>query len=91
MPAAADPIYEANARRGYELLTTKAYLPPDFDQQTFDEVWKAWEEPLRSQAAAATPEERRRMAFERYGLTSAPGMNRAGRSSMLSTTRATGA
>jgi len=73
LPAAADPIHAANARRGYELLTTKAYLPPDFDQQTFDEVWKAWEEPQRSQAAAASPEERRRMAFERYGLTSAPG------------------
>lgn len=63
----------AAAQRGYELLTTKAYLPPDFDQETFDEVWKTWEEPLRSQAEAATVAERRRMAFERYGLTSAPG------------------
>ncbi len=59
--------------RGYELLTTKAYLPPDFDQQTFDEVWQTWEEPLRSQAEKATVEERRRMAFARYGLTTAPG------------------
>jgi mono/diheme cytochrome c family protein len=58
---------------GYRFLTTKAYLPPDFSQQVFDEVWQTWEEPLRSQAAAATPERRRQMAFDRYGLTSAPG------------------
>jgi mono/diheme cytochrome c family protein len=59
--------------RGYEILTTKPYVPPDFDQETFDNVWQVWEEPLRSQAAKATPEERRQMAFARYGFTSAPG------------------
>ena len=58
--------------QGYRILTTKAYLPPDFSQAVFDEAWTTWEEPLRSQAAAATPEVRRQMAFERYGLTSAP-------------------
>ena len=58
-----------NAQRGLELLLNKAYLPAAFDQQTFDEVWKVWEEPVRSQAASATPEERRRLAFRRYGLT----------------------
>jgi len=25
---------------GYRLLTEKPYLPPDFNQATFDEVWK---------------------------------------------------
>ncbi len=59
--------------RGYELLTTKAFLPPDFDQETFDQLWKTWEEPLRSQAEKATPEERRTMSFSRYGLTARPG------------------
>ncbi len=63
----------AFAHRGYELLSTKPYLPPDFDQETFDNLWKTWEEPLRSQAAKASLEERRAMAFSRYGLTSAPG------------------
>ena len=58
---------------GYKLLTTKAFLPPDFDQETFDNVWRVWEEPLRSQAEKASPEERREMAFSRYGLTTAPG------------------
>lgn len=59
--------------RGYEILTTKAFLSPDFDQEVFDNIWKVWEEPLRSQAERATPEGRRKMAFSRYGLTSAPG------------------
>ena len=63
---------ETLAQRGYRLLTTKAYLSPDFDQETFDELWQTWEEPLRTQAQAASLEERRKMAFARYGLTPAP-------------------
>src|SRR5438874_10472875 len=70
---AADPAApHSAARRGYELLVDKAYLPPDFDQETFDAVWKQWPEPLRSQAEKATPAERRKMAYERYGLTPRP-------------------
>lgn len=70
------PADESLVERGYRLLTTKAYIPPDFDQEVFDELWKTWEEPLRSHAAKATPVERRKMAFSRYGLTEAP--DRAG-------------
>jgi mono/diheme cytochrome c family protein len=62
----------AAAQRGYEFLVSKPYLPPDFDQETFDTVWKYWPEPLKSRAASATPDERRKMAFERYGLTPRP-------------------
>ena len=58
---------------GYQLLSTKPFFSPDFDQEVFDELWKTWEEPLRSQAEKASPEERREMAFSRYGLTTAPG------------------
>src|SRR4029077_6025753 len=65
-PAAATA--ETPAEHGYRLLLTKPYLPPDFDQETFDELWKTWEEPLRSQAETATPDERRKLAFSRYGL-----------------------
>ncbi|MEX0938847.1 MAG: hypothetical protein WDZ59_13380 [Pirellulales bacterium] len=64
---------ETAAQRGYRLLTEKPYLPPDFDQATFDNLWRVWEEPLRSQAAEATPEARREMAFQRYGLVVRPG------------------
>src|SRR6185312_6535337 len=64
---------ETQVERGYRLLTTKTYLPPDFDQEVFNELWKSWEEPLRSQAERASPAERRKLAFSRYGLTEAPG------------------
>ncbi|MCH7726127.1 MAG: c-type cytochrome [Planctomycetes bacterium] len=60
------------SERGYRFLTEKAYLPPDFDQRTFDEVWREWPEPLRTEAAKATPEYRRQMAYSRYGLTDRP-------------------
>jgi len=66
---------ETAAERGYRLLTSKAYLPPDFSQETFDSLWQVWPEPLRSQAEKATPAERRKMAYTRYGLVEAPGRN----------------
>lgn len=58
--------------QGLELLLNKAYLPPAFDQEAFDEAWRSWEEPLRSQAERATPAERRRLAYQRYGLIERP-------------------
>jgi mono/diheme cytochrome c family protein len=39
----------------------------------FDEVWQSWPAPLRDQAEKATLQERRSLAFERYGLTPRPG------------------
>ena len=57
------------AERGYKFLTEKAYLPLDFEQETFDNVWKSWPAPLRQEAEDASAEDRRRLAFERYGLT----------------------
>jgi mono/diheme cytochrome c family protein len=69
---ADEPASTARIQRGYKLLADKPYLPPDFDQETFDSVWKQWPEQLRSKAEAATADERRRMAFERYGLTPRP-------------------
>ena len=64
---------ESPTGRGLELLLSRSYLPPDLDQQVFDELWTAWEEPLRSRAERATVAERRLMAMERYGLTPHPG------------------
>ena len=61
------------ADRGYEYLTEKSYLPGDFDQETFDNVWKVWPRKLKEKAARATPEKRRIMAYDRYGLTTRPG------------------
>ena len=65
-------IAQSAADRGYVYLTEKPYVPPDFDDQAFDEVWKVWPEPLRSKAANASREQRREMAFQRYGLTRRP-------------------
>ncbi|NBW96232.1 MAG: hypothetical protein EBR28_05790 [Planctomycetia bacterium] len=61
-----------SAADGLGLLLTRNYLPPDFDQEVFDELWTTWPEPLRGRAAAAPVEERRRMAMERYGLDPHP-------------------
>lgn len=58
--------------RGYRFLTEKAYLPADFDQQTFDEVWLAWPKALREKAKLANASERQAMSFQRYGLTARP-------------------
>lgn len=69
---AGEPVDAQAAERGYRNLVDRPYLPPDFNQQTFDDVWQKWPEPLRSQAEKASPEERRKMAFDRYGLTPRP-------------------
>lgn len=60
------------ADRGFRFLTEVPLIPPDFDDETFNEVWKEWPEDLRKVAEASSPTERRRMAFDRYGLTPRP-------------------
>ncbi|HEY2412619.1 MAG TPA: cytochrome c [Pirellulaceae bacterium] len=72
VPAAEPDARDSPAARGYRFLVEKAYLSPDFDGETFAAAWKQWPEPLRSQAEQATAEERRTMAFTRYGLTPRP-------------------
>ncbi len=64
---------QADANAGYELLVNKAFLPPDFDEEIFDQVWRSWPRELRKQAEQASPDQRRKMAMERYGLTPRPG------------------
>lgn len=61
------------AERGYHWLTTKPYLPPDFDDEVFESLWKVWPAELKQQAQDATPAERRKLAFSRYGLVERPG------------------
>ena len=70
--APADDAATAAAARGREHLLARAYLPADFDQEVFDELWTTWEGPLRERAERATVAERRRMAMDRYGLTPHP-------------------
>ena len=68
----ADGSDSTAAKRGYRYLTETPLLTSDFDQETFDNVWRSWPKPLRSQAESASPDARRKMAFDRYGLTTRP-------------------
>ncbi|REK10314.1 MAG: cytochrome c [Planctomycetota bacterium] len=63
---------ETPAERGLRLLRTEPYAPADVLEEHFDRLWEVWPEPLRKQAVEATPEERRTMAFSRYGLIEDP-------------------
>jgi mono/diheme cytochrome c family protein len=63
-----EPRFATRAERGQWLLLNKAFLPPDFDQETFDQLWQRWEEPARGEAEKATPDERRKLLYARYGL-----------------------
>jgi len=64
---------ETAAARGYRFLTETALIPPDFQDETFQQVWQEWPERLRARASRASESQRRQMAFDRYGLTPLPG------------------
>ncbi|MCR9200039.1 MAG: cytochrome c [Planctomycetaceae bacterium] len=64
---------ETPAARGFRFLTETALIPPDFQDETFQQVWQEWPERLRARASQASDAQRRQMAFERYGLTPRPG------------------
>ncbi|MHC5012588.1 MAG: cytochrome c, partial [Planctomycetota bacterium] len=63
---------EPSAERGYRHLLETAFLPAGFDNEVFDHVWRTWPDALRERAEAATADERRDMAFERYGFVARP-------------------
>jgi mono/diheme cytochrome c family protein len=65
-------LSSADVNRGFDLLVNQPFLPEDFSEEVFDQVWQVWPAPLRQVAEGATPQQRRAMAFERYGLTPRP-------------------
>ncbi|MBA3311840.1 MAG: cytochrome c [Planctomycetaceae bacterium] len=67
-----NPSLESSAERGYEVLRTRPFLPPDFDDGVFERLWTVWPDELRKEAEAASPTVRRRMTFDRYGLQEPP-------------------
>lgn len=75
MPAGGSVAAETPAERGLRWLLEKPYVPRYFDETDLENVWRVWPEPLHSQAKVASPDERRQMAFARYGLTPRPGDN----------------
>lgn len=54
---------------GRQLILDYRFLPQDFHQETFDQLWRDWPEPLRSEAEKASPGKRRELAFSRYGFS----------------------
>jgi mono/diheme cytochrome c family protein len=69
------PIFAANpqAESGWDVLRTHRYLPPDFDDAVFADLWTVWPEPDRSQAEQLPADERRKKTFSYYGLMPSPG------------------
>ena len=57
------------ADQGLGLILNKRFLPPDFDQETFDEIWKSWPADLANSARDGSVDARRQMMFRRYGFT----------------------
>ncbi|MEW4531006.1 cytochrome c [Maioricimonas sp. JC845] len=71
-PGATANEQPPSPERGYRILREQPFLPADFTTETFDQLWAVWPEPLRSRARDASPAQRRRMAFSRYGLMEPP-------------------
>jgi cytochrome c553 len=60
------------AQRGYEILRTHQFLPPDFDDEVFASLWTVWPEPERFTAEKSDTAGRRKLTFSYYGLIPAP-------------------
>ncbi len=69
----AEPAEKTSPEKGYELLLSRNYTTPTLDQEIFNNLWRVWEEPERTQAEKADPATRRIMTMQRYGLQEAPG------------------
>tara|TARA_Y100000588_G_scaffold273490_1_gene289352 strand:- start:1081 stop:2376 length:1296 start_codon:yes stop_codon:yes gene_type:complete len=63
---------ESAAARGFRILRTRAYLPPDFDQAVFDQLWTNWPAPDRQVARDADLATRRHLTLVHYGLMPDP-------------------
>ena len=68
----------ADAEKGYQYLLTKPYDSPTMTEAMLWDVWKVWPEPARTEAEQASPAERRRMIFSRYGLVEEEGRDLTG-------------
>lgn len=72
----APPTGLSPAERGLWRLLNEPYLARDLSDDEFERLWTIWPEPLRAQAESASPAQRRRMAFSRYGLIESPDADR---------------
>jgi len=60
------------AERGWQHLIAKPFGDPNVTEAQFLELWKTWPEPLQSEAEQASTQQRREMAFRRYGFVADP-------------------
>ncbi len=63
---------ETPAERGYRTLLTVPFGFPVCSEKQYFDLWQVWPEPLRSEAAKSTPEQRQQMALRRYGFQLSP-------------------
>jgi mono/diheme cytochrome c family protein len=63
----------ADAEQGYQHLLTRPYDAPFMTETMLWDVWKVWPEPARTEVEQASPAERRKMIFTRYGLVEEQG------------------
>lgn len=63
----------ANPEAGWNVLTTHEFLPADFDDEVFAQLWTVWPEPDRTEAESADAVARRKLTFSYYGLMPSPG------------------
>ena len=61
--------------RGYKILTESPVLSSDFNEQTFVQIWRSWPKELQLATKDLSQQQRRMIAFERYGLTTRPDDN----------------
>ncbi len=64
--------FAGDVHPGYDILRSHQFLPPDFDDEIFADLWTVWPEPERTQAEQANEQERRRLTFSYYGLLVLP-------------------
>lgn len=69
---AADEPEVPSPERGWELLRGRAYLPADFDQADYDNLWTMWSAGERNEAAGMPLDERRKAIARHYGLVVDP-------------------
>lgn len=55
-------------QRGFDILINTPMTQPVLTLDELDRIWTVWEPDARAKAEAASPEERHRMIFERYGF-----------------------
>jgi len=57
-----------DAKKGFEILINNPMADPVVKIKDLDRLWMVWDGDAKTKAEKATPEERRKMTFSRYGL-----------------------